>query len=262
MPGVKTLALTGAVLLALAGCAQIFEFNVLGALDNPPTPTAADYLGSDGLDKLAEDLNSPALVDAMTGTVVAQIETNLWTDYLADGVSGDEDGQAAILYADLALKTSEGEALVNNIVETILGGSLGSGTTVEEILADIVPPEALADPGTFASMVEALLAANDAYLLLGAYVDGSTADGLAENDLPPGSLPGDIAQKAIVAYTMAVAVSVVMSDLSLSQDDAIAEMYKVATGQPSSADSLTLGSLSSPPEPISALLDLAGVPIP
>jgi hypothetical protein len=78
MSRVKTLALAMAVLFVLAGCAALFEFNLFGALDNPPTPTAADYEGAGGLDKLGEDLNSPAVVDAMTPAVVTQIETDLW----------------------------------------------------------------------------------------------------------------------------------------------------------------------------------------
>jgi|WetSurMetagenome_2_1015567.scaffolds.fasta_scaffold267976_2 hypothetical protein len=264
MSRVKTLALAVAVLFVLAGCAALFEFNLFGALDNPPTPTAADYEGADGLDQLDEDLDSPAVVDAMTPAVVAEIENNLWTDYLTDGVSGDEDGQAAILYADLALKTSEGENLVNNIVETILEGGITGSSTVADILADIIPPEALASEAVFTAMVNALLTANDAYLLLGDYVDGSTSDGVAENDLPPGSLPGDVAQKALVAYTMAVTVSEVMADLGIFEAEAINQLYLVATAGAynPAMDTVTPDPYAAPDNGILALLDLAGVSIP
>jgi hypothetical protein len=201
----------------------------------------------------------------MTPAVVAEIEQDLWDTYLdTPPLSSSEEQQAAILYADLALKTSEGEALVNNIVETILGGTITGSSTVADILADIIPPAALASEATFTEMVNALLTANDAYLLLGAYIDGSTSDGVAENNLPPGSLPGDVAQKALVAYTMAVTVSEVMSDLGISEGAAITQLYLVATGGAynPAMGSVTPDPYASPDNGILALLDLAGVSIP
>jgi hypothetical protein len=111
MSRVKALALAIMVSLALAGCAQLFEFNLFAGLDTPPTPTAADYTGAGGLDELADDLNSPATVEALAAdpALVQQIEDSLWDTYLGDagGVENEEDSQAAILYADLALKTSK-----------------------------------------------------------------------------------------------------------------------------------------------------------
>ncbi len=197
MSRVKALALAMALPLVLAGCAWMFEFNLFDALDNPPTPTAADYLGSSGLDRLDEDLDSPAVVDAITSTagLVDTILSNIATEFLGGdpptSCSGPDAPQAAILYADLALKTSEGEELVNNIAAVVLDlqNQISGTSTVAEILAAIIPPEALASEATFTAMVEALLAANNVYLLLGAYVDGATSDGVAENDLPPGSAP-------------------------------------------------------------------------
>ena len=264
MSRVKTLALAVAVLFALAGCAALFDFNLFGALDNPPTPTAADYQGADGRDKLGEDLTSPAMIEALIDSgLVDDIAADLLA-FIGGSVGGDDDAEAAILYADLALKTSEGENLVNNIVETILEGTITGSSTVADILADIIPPEALASEATFTAMVDALLDANDAYLLLGDYVDGSTSDGVAENDLPPGSLPGDVAQKALVAYTMAVTVSQVMSDLGISEAAAITQLYLVATdgAYNPAMDTVTPDPYAAPDNGILALLDLAGVSIP
>jgi hypothetical protein len=272
MSGVKTLALAVALLFALAGCAWMFEFNLFGGLDNPPAPTAADYQGSDGLDRLDEDLDSPSIIDAMTPAVVAEIEQDLWDSYLDDGVSGEDDQRAAILYADLALKTSEGEELVNNLAQVMLEVTIDENTTVAEILADIIPPEARADPAVFAAMINAFLTANDAYLLLGDWVDGLTADGSAENDLPPGSLPGDVAQKALVAYTMTVTVAAVIPvSVPATEAQAIAELFTVANGGASPATSITpdpfdtAAPFNTPPGPdhgILALLDLGGMSVP
>ncbi len=144
MSRVKALALAAVVALALGGCAPLFEFNLFGGLDNPPTPTLADYNGAGGLDALGEDLNSPATVDALAAdpTLVAEIENYLWSTFIGDGggVENDEDSQAAILYADLALKTSEGEALVNNVVEALLDGSLTGSSTSRRSSRASSPP--------------------------------------------------------------------------------------------------------------------------
>ncbi len=161
MSRVKAFALAIAVSLALAGCAQLFEFNLFAGLDNPPTPSAADYTGAGGLDALGEDLNSPATVAALAAepAVVQQILDDLEANYWGDGVIGDDDSQAAILYADLALKTTEGEELVNNVVGALMDGSLTSSSDIATLLASIIPPAALADEATFTAMVEALLEA-------------------------------------------------------------------------------------------------------
>lgn len=261
MSRVKTLALTGAVLFALAGCAQLFDFNLFGAIDNPPTPTAAEYSDSDGLDKLDDDLDSPAIVEALAGDpgLVDQIADGIWNDYLDDGsVDGEEDQQAAIVYADLLLKTTEGEELVNNIVEVLLGGMFDGSETIAEVLAAIIPPEAMASEAVFTATVNALLAANEAYLLLGASIDKLAPFGEADPGatLPAGSLPGDVAQKAVVAYTMWAAVErVELGPPVLTQELAIAEMFDIAGGAPCT---FTLGALAEPPDPIEALLDLSG----
>ncbi len=279
MSRVKTLALTAGVLFALASCAPFFEFNLFGAMDTPATPTAADYQGSGGLDQLHEDLNSPAVVDTLAAhpALVATVMTNLATDYLDDSppldgsppftVSDPTDQQAAILYADLALKTTEGENLVNNIVDVIVevitgGGGIDtwiSGTTnVADLLSEIVPPEALASEAVFTSMVNAFLAANDAYIALGASIDQVALFGEADPGatLPPGSLPGDIAQKAIVAHAMwAVVEAVKLGPLAMGESAAIAEMFLIAKGK---ACSLILDTFAQPPDGIEALIDFAG----
>ncbi len=269
MSRVKAFALAIAVSLALAGCAQLFEFNLFAGLDNPPTPSAADYTGAGGLDALGEDLNSPATVAALAAepAVVQQILDDLEANYWGDGVIGDDDSQAAILYADLALKTTEGEELVNNVVGALMDGSLTSSSDIATLLASIIPPAALADEATFTAMVEALLEANDAYEQLGLWVDGPDADGAWDNPLPPGSLPGDVAQKAIVAYTMAGLVDAVVTDPDMAPitvPDVITQLYLVASEQPHdpNMDDIMVDPFTSPANWLLALLDLAGVPLP
>jgi hypothetical protein len=266
MSRVKTLALAAMVLFALAGCAQLFEFNAFGSLDNPPTPTAADYEGAGGRDKLAEDLNSPAMIDALIASgIVDDIAAELLA-FIGASVGDDEDAEAAILYADLALKTSEGEELVNNIVDALTDGSLASSSDIATLLASIIPPEALASEAIFRDMVEALIAANNAYEQLGLYVDGDN-DGLWDNPLPPGSLPGDVAQKAIVSYTMTALVQAVVTDpdmAPITEADAITQLYLVASNQAHDPDmdDIALDPFAAPDNWLLALLDLAGVAVP
>jgi hypothetical protein len=263
MSRVKTLALTVVVLFALAGCGPMFEFNLFGGLDNPPTPTVAEYAGSDGLDELDEDLDSPAMVEVLADSgLVDDILSQIANEFLGGdppvSCADEEAQQAAVVYADLLLKTTEGEELVNNIVEVLLGGMFDGSETIAEILAAIIPPEALASEAVFTATVNALLAANEVYLLLGQSIDQLAPLGEADPGatLPPGVLPGDVAQKALVAYTMWAAVERVMTGLPiLTQVQAIAEMFDIAGGAPCA---LTIGALAQPPDPIEALLDLAG----
>lgn len=265
MSRVKTTVMAAGVVFALAGCAPLLEFNLFSGIDARPTPTADEYDSAEGLDDLADDLSSPAVVDAMTPEVVAEIEQNLWETYLDDGVSGEDDQQAAIVYADLALKTSEGEALVNNIVQALLNETIDG--SVADLLQQIIPPEALADPVVFEAMVNALLAANEAYLLLGASIDLDN-DGVADDGatLPPGALPGDIAQKAIVAYTMRVMVDSIMDYPAVgtrTEAEALDELYLIATDDPAAdADLADITPTLTEPTQIMALIDYAGIPTP
>lgn len=265
MSRVATTMLAVGAAFALAGCAPLLEFNLFRGIDARPVPTAEEYETADGLDRLGEDLNSPAVVEAMTPEVVAQISGYLWDTYLDDGVSGEDDQQAAILYADLALKTSEGEALVNNIVEALLEETIEG--SIADLLQQIIPAEALEDQAVFEAMVNALLAANEAYLLLGASIDLDN-DGEADEGatLPPQALPGDIAQKAIVAYTMRVMVDSIMDYPvagTRTEAEALDELYLIATDDPDADTDLAgITPTLTEPTPIMALIDYAGIPTP
>lgn len=271
MPRVRTLVLGVASMLVVTACAPMFEFNLFAGIDNPPAPSAADYTGAEGLDALAEDLDSPAVVEALAATpgLVQEILDSL-DDYFTDGdgVAGDTDGQAAILYADLALKTTEGENFVDNIVDALLDGSLVTASNIGALIRSIVPPEALASEETFTDMVAALLAVNDAYEALGTYVDGDD-DGSATNPLPPGTAPGDIVQKAVVAYTMRFLVDTVIADLPAA-DEAAASVQLFLEGTENTTDPRydaagwaamsDVTPIGSPPNWLQALMGLAPLP--
>jgi hypothetical protein len=142
-----------------------------------------------------------------------------------------------------------------------LSGSSNIGT----LLASIIPAEALASEAIFTDMVEALLAANDAYEQLGIYVDFD-GDGHLTNQLPPGSAPGDVLQKSMVAFTMYAMVDAVMTSLPTTEADSIAQLFLVATENTTdprynpAMSSLTVDPMASPPLWLQALMELAPLP--
>lgn len=245
MGKLKLLALPLAAVLLLMGCSDFFSFNLFKDLDPVTPPDVSTYEGAEGLDQLAEDLTSPAIVDALTDDpeAIEAIEDMLLEDYLNDGVSGPEDQQAAILYAELNLVTSSGDDLVNNIVDTVLEG-VSEGETVTDFLKEIVPPEVQGNPAAFDAMIKGLLDANDAYVLLGnSIVDqDQPPDGKidAGEGVPPGVNMGDVAQKAIVAYMVAT----ISTSLGLTKETAGTQLYYLLY-DPTNPE-LTIGDPSAP----------------
>jgi hypothetical protein len=247
MKRMRAIALLVVPLLALAGCSGLFDFNAFAALDKPAAPKLADYTQDGGLDKLATDLGSPAVVDQLkadTGTMVADIETYLLTTYLSTPtITTAEQQQAAIIYGDIYLQTTEAGSFVNSIVATMVNG-IPAGSKIQDLLARILPPAALADPAVFSEMIDALLLANEQYLKLGDSIDRNsngvfdTGDGL----LLVGANVGDIAQKAAVAYTVAVVYAQIDAALPgvQTQAEVIDQMYLLATA-PTTADPAVQG---------------------
>lgn len=229
--------------LLLAGCSAFFGFNLLKGLDKPPAPKASDYEGPGGLDKLQTDLNSPAVVAALKGdpTTTQQIENYLATTYLTGPLTTSDQQKAAVLYADLSLKTTSGDQFVNNAANLVLSGN-GSGQTIQQILQGIVPADVASDPAAFTAMVGGLLNAASAYQLLGASLaPPATA--------PPGMNMGDVAQKAAVAYTMQSMVYEIINASGGGTADAIQQMYNLLNNQPNTVPASTIDPFTTPIAP-------------
>ena len=130
-----------AVLLALTGCKAFFDFNAFSSLDKAGVPNPSRYQGSGGLANLQDDLQSHAIMDALSGdpATVAIILGHLQADYHVTTLdpSNSTEQTAAILYSDLALQTTSGDKLVNNVADLLANppGNIGS------ILQSIVPDE-------------------------------------------------------------------------------------------------------------------------
>jgi hypothetical protein len=230
MARVKSVALILVPLLFLAGCTAIFDFNLyrdLG-LDKTAAPTPSDYQGAGGLDKLAEDLSSPAVIDALKNDPAAKDALVTFLEGLITlPVDQPEEQQAAILLADLELKTTSGEDFVNNIV-TAMMAPMDTSVKVVDLLKSIIPADVAGDKTKFTAMIAGLLAANDMYFALGQSIDSdSGGDGVVDpgKSLPPGANAGDIAQKAGVAFLASAIVAAVEAAGPVGEPEAIQQMY-------------------------------------
>lgn len=241
-------------LFVLAGCAALFEFNAFAALDLPPAPKVADYEGVAGLARLASDLDSAAVVAELSKdpSTVQEIKDYLSQTYLSGPLTTPDQQTAAILYADLSLKTTSGDQLVNNVVTSLLTTSMSGN--LKTIIGSIIPADVAGDVTAFAAMVNGLLDANAAYQMLGDSIPPA----------PPGMNMGDVAQKAAVAYMMRSVVDAARS-LPLATDaEAIAELFKLVEDDP--ACQITGITMTDPyagnPAFLVNLFDAAGAPYP
>jgi hypothetical protein len=257
MAGVKLSALLIIAGVLCAGC-SLFYSNVFAGLDTPPAPKASDYEGPNGLTRLGADLDSPAVVALLTAdpTTVQEIQDFLGGHYNLGAPATVADQTAAALSADLRLKTTGGDVLVNNVVTTIM--SSPSSWDIAPIIKSVIPASVLADStgGDFSKMVDALVLADATYQALGTSIGTYGA--------PAGMNLGDVAQKAAVAYLMVAVVNAVESAGPYNQAAAEAQMFDLVTGQPNSIGAVTLASdpFSPMPAALKSIFDAAGAPYP
>jgi hypothetical protein len=265
MARTRAFALFVAVVLTLTGCSAFFDFNAFSSLDKAAVPNPSRYQGTSGLANLQADLSSPSVVAALKSSpsTVATILSDLNTTYLSGPLTTPDQQTAAILYSDLALKSTSGDILVNNIVATVMTQTTAS--TLQSVLASIVPADVAADPTKFAAMVNGLLAANVAYDKLG--------QSLATLPKPPGMNMGDTAQKAAVAWLMyCVDQGVIGAGYTSSTSPSdVDEMFLLVNNQPNSIGTLStipanpFGPMSSAglnPPSLQRIFDAAGAPYP
>jgi len=262
MARTRAFALFVAVLLVLSGCKAFFEFNLFSSVDKAAVPDPSKYQGAGGLANLQADLQSHAIMQALSGdpATVATILANLDAAYgVTTTVPSNSSEQiAAILYSDLYLQTTSGDELVNSVVANVLTQPPGN---LKSILSSIVPADVAADITKFTTMVTGLLQANIAYDNLG--------QSLAVLPPPPGMNMGDTAQKAAVAFLMYKVDQAVI--VAVGAPLAIAEMFALINNQPNSIAGVVL-SPANPLNPISGaglhppslqrIFDAAGAPYP
>ena len=250
----KAVVVVIAPFLLLAGCSAFFEANILKGLDKVSAPSAADYEGPGGLDKLASDLSSPAVVAALTSDPEAVAGIVSMLQGIIAGGSKPDSQTAGILLGDIYLKTTSGDVVVNNAVELALDPP--ANPTIDQILKDIIPADVAADPVRFAGMINGLLDAKKAYADLGAATPPGTP-------LPPGTNGGDLVQKATVAYLMDDTVRQAASANALTIDATISEMFKLVNNQANAVSGSPVNAPMRPPDPwLDNLYTAADVPLP
>ncbi len=255
----KVTALLLFPLFLLAGCSAFFDFNAFKPLDEPPAPKLSDYQGgSDGLDKLASDLGSPAVVAKLKAdtTTTQALESYLETTYqVTTGPLNNSDKQAAaVLYGDLYLKTTSGDELVNNIVAEFMTSSQTGN--ISSLISSVIPADVAGNQTDFTAMITGLLQANMAYQALGTETPPYS--------VPPGVTMGDIAQKAAVAYLMQAVVDAITPSVVPTTADAIHEMFLLVNDDPSNQISgVTVADPLNPLNPpLKNIFDAAGAPYP
>jgi hypothetical protein len=255
MARTRTLVLFVAALLALSGCQAFFDFNAFSSLDKASVPNPSRYQGAGGLANLQADLGSTSIVNALKGdpATVATILANLNTSYNVTGTLTTPDQQtAAILYSDLALQSTSGDVLVNNIVASVLTTTTGNLGT---ILQSVVPPDVAADINKFTAMVNGLRStAEPAYMSLGY--------SLPTYGAPPGMNMGDVTQKATVSYLM---VEVFNAVTLVDPGTEIAQMFALVNNQPNNIANVQ----TSPADPfnpmppwLNNIYTVSGAPLP
>jgi hypothetical protein len=243
----------------LTGCAELFEFNLFQALDPIKMPDAAmlsemeDEDGVSGvLDYLDAELGSPGFIEKLdeepgSYDAIEDYLTGIFT--VGTLPANEEEQRAAILYADLNLKTTGGEELVNNSVSALLGGDFSGDSlnTPAEVrmfllgfLPEVMPASALNSQSAFDEMLQGFVAANAAY-------DDFGNSSLI--DIPDEINMGDVAQKALVSYVIAEAIGVYSN----------VQLYQIAQGVDPGED--PTGSILDPftaGSPVDNILNAAG----
>ncbi|HET6451500.1 MAG TPA: hypothetical protein VFI08_09320, partial [Spirochaetia bacterium] len=168
---------------------------------------------------------------------------------------------AAILYAQLALQTSSGDELVNNIADTVTNNPSGN---LKSMLASIVPADAAGDLTKFTAMVDNLLTAEGVYVHLGNTLD--------PNVPPPGMNMGDVAQKAAVALLMVTIMNQVESAPSpgpgpYTPTQAVDQLFALINNQSNNVSDTNISDPfanmgSGSPAWLVHIFDAAGAPYP
>ncbi len=259
----KTIAVLIPLVLVslLTGCAELFEFNLFKALDPIKMPDAAmlsemeDEEGVSGvLDYLEAELGSPSFIEKLDEEHGAY---DAIEDYLIDHkgtASTADEKRATILYADLNLKTTGGEELINNSVSALIGGDFGTtdwsnAADIKSFLLGFLPevmPSGVNSQSEFNDMIQGFVAASAAYDDFG---------NSSLTDIPDEINMGDVAQKAIVSY--------VISEVLAETDYTSADLYDLSQGIDPGDPTIT-GTVEDPfkaGNPVDNILNAAGIDV-
>ena len=177
----------------IVGCSDIFEYNLFSSVDKPSIPTVSELksMGSaEAVDKLSGEASSDKFYDELAGNESEKTEIQ---EYLKDVMDNPETEtpvkqKASLLYANIEIKTTGADGVVNNLVNVISAGNVSG---FDDVWNAIVPDTMGEDD--VVNVLGGLLNAYQGYSNFGSTLVGSTT---APDDVNM----GDVAQTAIVSY--------------------------------------------------------------
>ena len=262
----SSLGVGGALLLlliSLSGCAQLFEFNLFRSLDPVPLPTSEELNAmseDEALGYLQEELASPVFVEKLLEdeATFAAVDGILVTS-MTGSSDADNRKRAAVLYADLHLAGSGAGEAVNDLSQlmnqdvTSLEFSDEAAVIgfLQELLPQIVPPEALASQAAFDALLTGFQEAWAGYLEFAAALGDPP-------EVPEGVNLGDVAQKALFSFLVTEALRA--ESLYSTEEEARAALWDAARGVVPATPAY--GGFADPfvtGTPLQNILDAAGI---
>jgi hypothetical protein len=247
-----------AAALVLSGCPNMFTMNLFAGLSGPQKPDVTklrEMPEEDAIQQLSEDATSPQFYENLEndedqgGTAKEELLGYLGEVYSDDddddgdgvgGVDTPEEQKAALLAADVHLKTTDGDKVVDNVVSTVLtlmdegsaeddgehgdGDATDGGTEedpvkqAQDVMKSLFQNEDGTDPSPedFTKTLDALAKAADAYKAFGSSLKQDPDTG--EWNAPEGTNLGSVAQSAMVSVAADAAVKLVDDDPQVLYD--------------------------------------------
>ncbi len=198
------------------GCSDIFEYNVFSAIDKPSIPTLSELkeMGADeAVNKLSEESGSDKFYEELAKDTTKKDEiAEYLKDVMEDSKTTDPVKQkAALLYANIEVKTTGADEVVNNLVNIISTGDVGGFDNVW----DAIVPDNMGEDGVV-NVLTGLLSAYEGYNTFGSTLVG---DSTAPDDVNM----GEVAQTAVVSYF--VYQYAVNNGVDPTSDNAATELY-------------------------------------
>ncbi len=226
--------LLAALVLILSGCEELFTFNLFDGLEQVNAARTVEDIrkksASEGLEELDDLMDSDNFVDSLAEDDTSKTGLLEYLDEIAsDTATETEDKQTAlILSADIEIKTSGGDDLVNNVAELLTNPSvLEEGGDPEQIFTALVPEE-VESTEDMTAMLLGFMDAADTYEALGVTLDPNNPDSLvADINL------GDVAQTALISSIVNAAVSDIAGETGSSPEEAAGELAKLIMGDDS-----------------------------
>ncbi|MBN2050226.1 MAG: hypothetical protein JW760_07250 [Spirochaetales bacterium] len=233
----KKTALSGillaALVLMLSGCAELFTFNLFDGLEQVNAArTVADITekpASEGLEELDDLMDSDNFVDSLAEDPESK---EALLDYL-DKIASDPEAEtgdrqtALILSADIEIKTTGGDDLVNNVAGLLTDPSvLEEGGEPQDLFTALVPEEVESSE----EMTAMLLGFMDAAATFEAL--GNTLDPNDPDSLETDATLGDLAQTALISSIIDAAVTDIAGETATKEEReaAAGELAKLLMG--------------------------------